>query len=484
MLNSSNYSIPQVQRALVLQGGGALGAYQAGVFKALYEKIKRTQNNNNDSEKDAPLFDIIAGTSIGAINGAVLVSFFLENKTWQGSSEKLESFWRYLSTPTPDISEALKPWKIEYEKGNPLVATEESARRYYSVKEFSKSGVKNVFKPIHPPKQDNRYHDSQNQWQVYDNQPLRKSIEKFAKFPIATSFDKGEPRLLVISVDVAEGTTVTFDSYETEQGKRETKYGNSQLGKSIIIRYNEGIGIKHLLASSTLPEVYAYEDIEGHKFWDGGLLSNTPVKELFEAHKKFWEKRIGSENLEESFKRKSNIKRENVHEYAILKQDNEGLQDHDYYSQRIPDLELYIVNLLDPKENNNNNPDGIIVPEDFDGVRGRHTDIKLSDRSDPKANLLYSDYVNLIEKLISLGDDNEILKEKIEKILDDSTPRRFITEDFKKNIDIIKNTFQIVKEVKIQRKDDNDSVSGKLGDFTIETINKLIHDGYEDTLSK
>jgi NTE family protein len=74
----------------VLQGGGALGAYQAGVFKALYEKIKRIQNNNNDSEKDdVPLFDIIAGTSIGAINAAILVSFVLENKTWQGSSEKL-----------------------------------------------------------------------------------------------------------------------------------------------------------------------------------------------------------------------------------------------------------------------------------------------------------------------------------------------------------------------------------------------------------
>ena len=79
MLNSSKYSIPKVQRALVFQGGGALGAYQAGVFKALYEKIKRTQSDDN-SDKTAPLFDIIAGTSIGAVNGAILVSYFLENK--------------------------------------------------------------------------------------------------------------------------------------------------------------------------------------------------------------------------------------------------------------------------------------------------------------------------------------------------------------------------------------------------------------------
>jgi|tagenome__1003787_1003787.scaffolds.fasta_scaffold20985701_4 NTE family protein len=481
MLNSSQYPIPKVQRALVLQGGGALGAYQAGVFKALYEKINRTHENN--SEKDVPLFDIVAGTSIGAINGAILVSHFLENKDWHGSPEKLESFWKYLSNPTPEMSEALKPWKAEHEKGNPSVASEESARRYYSVKEFSKSGVKNVFKPIYPPKQDSRYCDSQNQWQLYDNQPLRKSIEKFAKFPIATSFDKGEPRLLVISVDAAEGTTVTFDSYETEQGKRETEYGDSHLGKSVIIKYNDGIGIKHLLASSTMPEVYAYEDIEGHKFWDGGLLSNTPVKELLEVHKKFWEKRIGSENLEKSFRRKLKIKRENVNEYDVS-EENKEVQELDYHFQRIPDLELYIVNLVDPKQNNIGDTGSRIVPQDFDGVRDRHIDIKLGDGYDTKTDSLYSDYVNLIEKLIGLGDDDKIIKEKIEKILDDYTPRRYITEEFKKNIDILKNTFQIVKEVKIQRKDDENSISGKLADFTSETINKLIHDGYEDTLSK
>ena len=105
-----------------------------------------------------------------------------------------------------------------------------------------------------------------------------------------------------MSVDAAEGTTVTFDSYESEQGKRESEYGDSHLGKSIIIHYDEGIGIKHLIASSCLPETYAYEDIDGRKFWDGGLLSNTPIKELVNAHKRFWEKRIGSKNLENSFR--------------------------------------------------------------------------------------------------------------------------------------------------------------------------------------
>ncbi len=472
MSNLNKQSVPQVQRALVLQGGGALGAYQAGVFKSIYEKIKGSPVDSN--EKDVPLFDIIAGTSIGAINGAILVSYVVANKTWDGASEKLEAFWKYLSTSTPNISEALKQWKKEYEKGNPLIASEESARRYYSVKEFSKSGVEKVFKPIYPPKPDKKFCDSQNQWLVYDNQPLRKSIEKFAQFPIATSFDKGEPRLLVVSVDAAEGTTVTFDSYEGEQGKRESEYGDSHLGKSIIVRYDEGIGIKHLIASSTLPEVYAYEDVEGRKFWDGGLLSNTPIKELVDAHQRFWEKRIGSKNLENSFRLK--IRGKEMDDYS-------GKSKEQQHIPRIPDLEIYIVNLLDPKENNSNSIRNM-VPQDFDGVKGRHIDIKLGKGYDATTDGLYTDYVNLIEKLIGLGENDELLKEKIDRILGEYTPKRFTTEELKKNIDILKNTFKIVKITQIQRKDDCNSISGKLTDFTSETIDRLIQEGYQDALSK
>src|ERR671927_2034656 len=98
--------------------------------------MKRNQNNDGDEHH---LFDIIAGTSIGAINGAILVSYFRENKKWEGSAERLESFWKYLSTCTPQISEASKHWKEECEKGNnSSLASEEAVRRYYSVKEFLK----------------------------------------------------------------------------------------------------------------------------------------------------------------------------------------------------------------------------------------------------------------------------------------------------------------------------------------------------------
>jgi|SRR5688572_13077059 predicted acylesterase/phospholipase RssA len=60
------------QRALVFQGGGALGAYEAGTFQQIYKKV----NQENENGK---LFDIIAGTSIGAINSTVLVGHYLEN---------------------------------------------------------------------------------------------------------------------------------------------------------------------------------------------------------------------------------------------------------------------------------------------------------------------------------------------------------------------------------------------------------------------
>lgn len=92
--------IPQEERALVLQGGGSLGAYEVGAFKAAYSFIKYRDAERKN--KDRQIFDIVAGTSIGAINAAILVSYVVENKTWEGSAERLEEFWNYIrSTVQP-----------------------------------------------------------------------------------------------------------------------------------------------------------------------------------------------------------------------------------------------------------------------------------------------------------------------------------------------------------------------------------------------
>ena len=65
------------QRALVLQGGGSLGAYEAGAYEALYERISKTDREKGENDK--PFLNIVSGTSIGAINAAIIVSYVVEN---------------------------------------------------------------------------------------------------------------------------------------------------------------------------------------------------------------------------------------------------------------------------------------------------------------------------------------------------------------------------------------------------------------------
>src|SRR5918992_4925744 len=107
----SNSPVPESQRALVFQGGGSLGAYEAGIFHVLYHWIKKDMQKD-----DKNIFDIIAGTSIGAINASIILSHILERKEeefkgkgndngesnnmkyWEGSPEKLVDFWRYVSS--------------------------------------------------------------------------------------------------------------------------------------------------------------------------------------------------------------------------------------------------------------------------------------------------------------------------------------------------------------------------------------------------
>src|ERR671922_2570156 len=418
--NKANKNNKKKMRILVLQGGGAIGAFQAGAFKALYEKITREDRENGNEER--PLFDIVAGTSSGAINAAVLVSHVIENKTWKGSAKKLLEFWEYLSCPTPDITEMSANWKKEHDKNNPNAASAEAARRYYSVKKFLKSGVDKAYSPL-PPREDEKFFDQENKRVLYNKQPLQKSIEKFVKFPIATNYEKGEPRLLVVSTDVAEGIPVTFDSYEKED--------------------DDGIKIQHVMASASKPEFYDYEEISGRKFWDGGMLSNTPIRELIQAHKDFWEYKIGSKELENS-----------ILEEATLS---------------VPDLELYIINLWHSSDD--------VAPSDPDGMTNRLRDIIVHDQYYVKESILVTHYIHLIEKLIQLGTsknnnnkNNNELKKEINKILQDYTASIDMTEEIpKKYLDIIKAQFEIIKIESIERKDDDDTISAKDGDFTSET---------------
>src|SRR3954469_6545859 len=239
-----------IQRALVLQGGGSLGAYEAGVYNALYYWINKETNTSGQSNN---IFDIIAGTSIGAINAAFLVSYVTkkrkkENKnikeSWEDSAEELEEFWKSQLASNIDLSRWWpfswddKSWTYAWDilnKNNPDIATGEAARRYYSAKQFIINGAPNVFLPNLPPKIDLKFFDNviiPNIWYRYDSSRLRETMNESIKFPIATSNHnhKKEPRLLAISVDVEEGETVTFDSYEKSDGIRKSEYGDYKPG--------------------------------------------------------------------------------------------------------------------------------------------------------------------------------------------------------------------------------------------------------------
>src|SRR5215203_4111665 len=126
-----------VNRALIFQGGGSLGAYEVGAYKAIKEEFsqyRRAKGRGNE-----PVFHIVAGTSAGAINAAILVSYVKENKTWEGSAERLEEYWRdHLSSPTPLIGNFGQFWLGE------------AARRYYSTKHFFTYGAPGVFIPSLP----------------------------------------------------------------------------------------------------------------------------------------------------------------------------------------------------------------------------------------------------------------------------------------------------------------------------------------------
>ncbi len=314
--------------------------------------------------------------------------------------------------------------------------------------------IPQIYSTILPPKEDEKFLDSQNKKPLYDKQPLQKSLEKFAKFPIATSYDKGQPRLLVVATDVGEGKAVTFDSYEKDKDHlsnaketRKTVYEGFNENQ-IVIEYNEGINIQHVMASASLPEFYEYEKIDGREFWDGGILSNTPIRELIQTHKEFWEYHIGSKELKDSILEEADL--------------------------AVPDLEIYLINLWHSNDTS--------VPSDPDGITERHMDIKLHDQYYVNESILVTHYIHLIKKLLQLGNNKDHnLRKEINKILEDYTTSRYTKEKPNKYLDILKAQFEITKLETIERRDDIHTIAGKIGDFTSETIKTLIKEGYEST---
>ena len=479
MNNTKNGMRPH--RALVLQGGGALGAYEVGVLNILCKKLVE-----KDKEKDivnSPLFDIVAGTSIGAMNAAVLVSNVVKkDKTWSEAVGELEKFWKEGIALKEGITSSddivplgifrIFPWWKPWTKDSPMwapsakesvhikdletqnLATEEAARRYYSTKEFVLKGKK-VFSSI-APRPDNKFFDQAATRYMLNDVPLQLQIEAFGDFPIATSLDKGEPRLLVTAVDIAEGITVTFDSYKKSDGKRKSvyypgrKYGlkkeeEEKNSKPIVIEYEDGITLQQVMASGTLPEYYDAKEIGGRMFWDGGILSNTPLKELLSAHSDYW---VNVEN------------------------------------EKVPDLEIYVVNVHPSRIDVND------MPKQYDEVKDRSNDIIYGDRTynDEYSASLETDYIDFISSLKDLAlnyikDDNKknSFKKEFEGLKDgEAKSTSYARGECTRYGDLIKGRFEL-KVIRIEHKyDATTSTSLKGADITFQTIKRLIEEGEKD----
>ena len=206
-----------VQTVFILQGGGALGAFECGVVKALEERNIHA--------------DLVAGVSIGAFNAAIIAA------NPRKATHALEAFWRDLSLETPDIPN-------------------EELRRVVSSLQSLVFGSSHFFRPrwFEPMLSPAQLPTSWTSF--YDPSPLKATLSKYVAFE---KLRDSPVRLLLTAVDVETAQLTIFDSYVEE------------------------IAPEHVLASGSLPPGFSWTTIAGRHYWDGGLVSNSPLDQVVEV---------------------------------------------------------------------------------------------------------------------------------------------------------------------------------------------------------
>ena len=214
--------------ALILQGGGALGAYQAGVYQALAEAHLHP--------------DWVAGISIGAINSALIAGNPPKKRI-----ERLRTFWETVSAPP---------------LGMPILTALEGRDEFTHtlINQVSSlgaliGGAPGFFQPRLPPPflYPNGMPEALS---YYDVAPLRATLEALVDFDLINT---GAMRFSVGAVNVRSGNFVYFDN---------TTYQ---------------ICPEHVMASGSLPPGFPPTEIEGEHYWDGGLVSNTPLEWVLDS---------------------------------------------------------------------------------------------------------------------------------------------------------------------------------------------------------
>ena len=210
----------QVGNILIFQGGGALGAYECGVYKVLAERLDT--------------LSMVAGTSVGALTAGVVARCFHEPDRGVGAVERL---WQALAFPA-------MPWPELWSSFPGLEYLEAMTASLSSV--FF--GNPRLFEPALP-------------WgsvpfpAPYSTQPMRDT----AADRIGTYRKGSSPRLIVTALHLETSALVAFDSDL------------------------EDIVPEHIVASGSLPPGFPATEIGGQHYWDGGLWSNTPVPEVLAA---------------------------------------------------------------------------------------------------------------------------------------------------------------------------------------------------------
>ena len=215
---NSPFGIKHEHSVLVLQGGGALGAYQAGVFQGMAER------------GFAP--DWIAGVSIGAINAALIAGNPPERRL-----ERLREFWERVSSGLP----LMAPAQLD------VVRLASARLNATAVVAFGVPGffVPRIPPPILAPE------GTPGALSVYDTAPLRDTLHELVDFDFLNR--QSGIRLSIGAVNVETGNSVYFDTR----------------------RMN--IAAEHVMASGSLPPGFPPTVVEGAHYWDGGIASNSPL---------------------------------------------------------------------------------------------------------------------------------------------------------------------------------------------------------------
>ena len=210
------------QVVLVLQGGGALGAFQGGVYQALHEAGVEP--------------DWLIGTSIGAINASIIAGNRVEDRL-----AKLQEFWRLVESSSlwgafpawTGVADALSSWTT-LTRGIP---------GFFETNPRAFLGSQVPLGADHAG--------------YYSTEPLRKTLEKLVDFSL---INQDHPRLTVGAAHVRTSMMHYFDSKEMD------------------------LSPSHVMASGALPPAFPAVRIDGELYWDGGILSNTPTERIFDDH--------------------------------------------------------------------------------------------------------------------------------------------------------------------------------------------------------